>query len=68
MAAFYKVNVDKAKDVARAHKISAMPTFKVYESNSKKELESIRGKILCGGWQVAMLIRKLSRNGCYRLE
>lgn len=39
---FAKVNVDEARDVASAHGISAMPTFKVFSCDAK-ETNSLRG-------------------------
>merc|ERR1719336_175988 len=39
--AFYKVDVDKNREVAAANNVSAMPTFKVFEKGSA--VEEMRG-------------------------
>ncbi len=38
---FWKIDVDKVQEAARSHKVSAMPTFKLFRRH--RELETVVG-------------------------
>ncbi len=59
---FAKVNVDEANDVARAHEIRAMPTFKVFrprEAAAGSDGEGLYAVETVQGWKGEAALREL---------